>query len=59
MPRVAPLDSCSYAGYLHVSTLYTFNINIAFCQASSLTVSSYDVPFKILLGILGYWTLLI
>jgi hypothetical protein len=71
MPQVALPDSCSYAGYLGVSTLYTFKIDII-SQASSSTDPghrnfSYDViddffidaPFKILLGILGYWPLMI
>jgi hypothetical protein len=58
MPRVALPDSYSYAGYLGVSTLHTFKINII-SPVSSLTTSSCDVPFKILLGILGYWTSLI
>jgi hypothetical protein len=49
---------CSHTGYLDVSTLHTFKINIAL-SVSSLTASSYDTPFRILLGILGYWILLI
>jgi hypothetical protein len=28
MPRVAPPDSCSYVGYLSVSTLYMFKIYV-------------------------------
>jgi hypothetical protein len=35
MPRVALSDSCSYAGYLGVSTIHTFKINRFL--ASSLT----------------------
>jgi hypothetical protein len=46
---------CNYARYLDVSTLHTFKINII-SPASSLETSSFDAPFKILLGILGYWT---
>jgi hypothetical protein len=44
---------CSYAGYLGVSTLHTFKINII-SSVSLLTTSSCDAPFKILLGIIEY-----
>jgi hypothetical protein len=39
---------CSYAGYMDVSTLHTFKINI------TLQTSSFDAPFKTWLGTLGY-----
>jgi hypothetical protein len=62
---------CSYAGYLDVSTLHAFIIiiflrlhhrptpDIATSATTTSTTSSYDAPFNILQGILGYWTLLI
>jgi hypothetical protein len=70
MPRVALPDSCSNARYLGVSTLHIFKIDIVLSASSSTdyqycnfsydpsTISSFDVPFKTLLGILGYWALL-
>jgi hypothetical protein len=57
----------SHAGYLGVSTLHTIKINIVSPTSSSIdyqhynfsydpsTISSFDAPFKTLLGILGYW----
>jgi hypothetical protein len=57
MPRVALPESCSHAGYLGVSTLHTFKIDVI-TQASSSEISSFGAPFKTLLGILGYWALL-
>jgi hypothetical protein len=56
---------CSYARYLGVSTPHMFKVN-GFLVSSSTKPRhrnfSYDVidaPFKTLLGILGYWALLI
>jgi hypothetical protein len=46
---------CSHARYMAVSTLHMFKINII-SSVQSLTTSSCDASFKILLGILGYWT---
>jgi hypothetical protein len=47
MPRVALPDSCNHAGYLGVSTLHTFKIDVI-SQASSSTNPghrnfSYDI----------------
>jgi hypothetical protein len=50
---------CSYVGYLGVSTVHTFKGSNIALSVLSLTTSSCDAPFKILLGILGYWTSLI
>jgi hypothetical protein len=61
MPRVTLPDSCSHAGYLGVSTLHTFKINIIL-PASSLilkTIEDFFIRHTFLLGIIGYWTLLI
>jgi hypothetical protein len=49
---------CNYVGYLVVSTLHMFKINITSATTSS-TTSAFNAPYKILLGILGYWTLMI
>jgi hypothetical protein len=60
---------CSYARYLGVSTLHMFKINRFLASSSTdyqhcnfsydpSTISSFDMPFKTLLGILGYWALL-
>jgi hypothetical protein len=61
----------SRVGYLGVPTLHTFKINIflwlhrrptsdiATLATTSSTPSSFNAPFKTLLGILGYWALLI
>jgi hypothetical protein len=65
MPRVALPDSCSYARHLGVSTLHMFKIDGSilgdfwtsqFQLRLRLKTSSFDALFKILLGILGYWT---
>jgi hypothetical protein len=62
---------CSHAGYLGVSTLHTIKIDIVSPASSSTDyqhcnfsydpsmISSFNAPFKTLLGILRYWTLLI
>jgi hypothetical protein len=56
---------CSYAWYLGVSTLHTIKITITLTsfivvQFQPLQkISSRDAPFKTLMGILWYWTLLI
>jgi hypothetical protein len=53
---------CSHAGYLGVSTLYTFIVDQTQhgkFRYDPSTISSFDAPFKTLLGILGYWALLI
>jgi hypothetical protein len=67
---VALADSCSSARYLGVSTLHIFKIDVVSLGSSSTdyqhcnfgydpsTISSFDAPFKTLLGILGYWALL-
>jgi hypothetical protein len=61
---------CSHAGYLGVSTLHTIKIDIVSPASSSIdnqhcnfiydpsTISSFDAPFKTLLGILESWALL-
>jgi hypothetical protein len=54
---------CSYAGYLGVSTLHSFKVNI-FLRPHRWPfrplqkTSPHDAPFKIRPGIPGYWTLL-
>jgi hypothetical protein len=70
MPRVALPDSCNNARYLGVSTLHIFKIDVVSPASSSTdyqhcnfgydpsTISSFDAPFKTLLGILEYWALL-
>jgi hypothetical protein len=71
MPQVALPDSCSYAGYLDVSTLHMFKIN-GFLASSSTDPGhrnfSYDINDDFFIrrtfqrfyqGILGYWPLLI
>jgi hypothetical protein len=62
---------CSHEGYLGVPTLRTIKIDIVSPASSSTDyqycnfsydlsmISSFDAPFKTLLGILGYWTSLI
>jgi hypothetical protein len=67
---VALSDSCSSARYLGVSTLHIFKIDVVSLGSSSTdyqhcnfgydpsTISSFDAPFKTLLGILRYWALL-
>jgi hypothetical protein len=71
MPRVALPDSlqlCKISGYLYtpyVQDLHTFMASsatvpdIKTSATTSLTTSSCEAPFKKLLGILGYWRLLI
>jgi hypothetical protein len=67
MPRVALPDSRSYARYLDVSTLHMFidgsildDFRTSQLQLRlRLKTSSCDASFKILIGILGYWALLI
>jgi hypothetical protein len=70
MPRVALPDSsqqCRIYGCLytpHDQDLHIFmassstNPNIATTATTSSAISSFDAPFKTLLGILGYWELL-
>jgi hypothetical protein len=68
MPRVALLDSRSYARYLDVSALHMFKIDCSILDdfrtsqlqlRLRLKTSSCDAPFKTLLGILRYRALLI
>jgi hypothetical protein len=42
MPRVALPDSCRYAGYLGVSTLDTFKINIISPASSSFVSTTIE-----------------
>jgi hypothetical protein len=43
MPRVALPDSCSHAGYLGVSTLHTFKINIVLPASSLISKTIEDL----------------
>jgi hypothetical protein len=64
MPQVALPDSlqlCKISGCLHapfVQDQHSF-MTSSLILPTTIEAFSSDAPFKILLGILGYWTLLI